>query len=122
MHQHPWESQTLFVFVDALGMVSFAISGALVGLDAGFNLAGVMITALSTAVGGGVLRDVLINQVPYLLRGGFYGIIAITVGALLYGMHLIGLTGPLPLTLLFMAGILCRMVAWERRWSLPRLS
>jgi uncharacterized membrane protein YeiH len=122
MHQHPWESQTLFVLVDALGMVSFAISGALVGLDAGFNLAGVMITALSTAVGGGVLRDVLINQVPYLLRGGFYGIIAIAVGALLYGMHRIGWTGPLPLTLLFLAGILCRMIAWKRRWSLPRLS
>jgi uncharacterized membrane protein YeiH len=122
MHQHPWESQTLFVLVDALGMVSFAISGALVGIDAGFNLAGVMITALSTAVGGGVLRDVLINQVPYLLRGGFYGIIAIAVGALLYGMHLIGWTGPLPLTLLFLAGILCRMIAWKRRWSLPGLS
>ncbi|WP_292656474.1 trimeric intracellular cation channel family protein [Nitratifractor sp.] len=121
MHQHPWESQWLFVFVDALGMVSFAISGALVGLAAGFNLAGVTLLAFTTAVGGGILRDVLINQVPYVLRGGFYGIIALGIGGSVWLLHTLGWDHSFFLTLLFLGGVTLRMIAYRRRWALPRL-
>jgi uncharacterized membrane protein YeiH len=122
MHQHPWESRTLFVFIDALGMVSFAISGALVGLEAGFNIAGVTLLAFATAVGGGILRDVLINKVPYILRGGFYGIIAIGIGLILWLLHQLGWEHhPLLLTLLFIMGVTTRMVAYRRGWELPKV-
>ncbi|ADV46952.1 trimeric intracellular cation channel family protein [Nitratifractor salsuginis] len=121
MHQHPWESRTLFVFIDALGMVSFAISGALAGLQAGFNIAGVTLLAFTTAVGGGILRDILINKVPYVLHGGFYGIIAIGIGLILWLLHRLGWDHPLLLTLLFITGVAIRMIAYRRSWELPRL-
>ena len=121
MHQHPWESQWLFVFIDALGMVSFAISGALAGLEAGFNPAGVTLLAFTTAVGGGILRDILINQVPYVLRGGFYGIIALGIGGTIWMLHALGWDNSFLLTLLFLGGVTLRMVAYRRRWALPRL-
>ena len=121
MQDHPWESKFLFVFVDALGMVSFAVSGALVGLETGFNLAGVVLLAFTTAVGGGILRDVLLNRIPYLLHGGFYGVIAVLVGALLYLLHHLHASRTLGVTLVFLFAVTLRMIAYLRRWHLPVL-
>jgi uncharacterized membrane protein YeiH len=50
--------------VDIIGTFAFAISGALVALDKKFDIFGVIIIAFVTAVGGGMLRDVLINAHP----------------------------------------------------------
>jgi uncharacterized membrane protein YeiH len=50
--------------VDILGTFAFAVSGALVALDKKFDIFGVIIIAFITAVGGGMLRDVLINAHP----------------------------------------------------------
>lgn len=54
-----------FIFVlDILGTFAFAISGALVAMDKRFDAFGVVIIAFVTAVGGGMLRDILINAHP----------------------------------------------------------
>lgn len=50
--------------LDILGTFAFAISGALVAIKKDFDVFGVVIIAFVTAVGGGMLRDVLINSHP----------------------------------------------------------
>ncbi len=50
--------------LDLLGTFAFAISGALVAINKKFDIFGVLIIAFVTAVGGGMLRDVLINSHP----------------------------------------------------------
>lgn len=50
--------------IDILGTFAFAISGALVAMDKEFDLFGVIIIAFVTAVGGGMLRDILIDAHP----------------------------------------------------------
>lgn len=54
----------LVYILDILGTFAFAISGALVASDQKLDLFGVIIIAFVTAVGGGMLRDVLINAHP----------------------------------------------------------
>ncbi|MEE9407371.1 MAG: trimeric intracellular cation channel family protein [Polaribacter sp.] len=54
----------LIYVLDILGTFAFAISGALVASDKKFDLFGVIIIAFVTAVGGGMLRDILINAHP----------------------------------------------------------
>jgi uncharacterized membrane protein YeiH len=54
----------LIYVLDILGTFAFAVSGALVASDKKFDLFGVIIIAFVTAVGGGMLRDVLINAHP----------------------------------------------------------
>ena len=54
----------LIYILDILGTFAFAISGALVASDKKFDLFGVLIIAFVTAVGGGMLRDILINAHP----------------------------------------------------------
>ena len=54
----------LIYILDIIGTFAFAISGALFAFDKKFDLFGVIIIAFVTAVGGGMLRDVLINAHP----------------------------------------------------------
>jgi len=115
------DTKPLFVLVDAIGMVSFAISGAMVTLhNTEFNLAGVVSMAFITAVGGGVSRDILINQVPYVLKGGFYGIIAIAIGVAIYLLDMLGILNAVSVVVIFVSAVMLRMYAYRSRWSLPR--
>lgn len=54
----------IIYFLDILGTFAFAISGSLVAMKKRFDIFGVVIIAFVTAVGGGMLRDVLINSHP----------------------------------------------------------
>lgn len=51
----------MFYYIDLLGTIAFAISGALAALDKRLDLFGIFIIAFVTAVGGGTLRDLLLG-------------------------------------------------------------
>ena len=51
-------------FVNLVGTVAFAASGAMIGLKKGMDLFGVCILGLTTAVGGGILRDLILGLTP----------------------------------------------------------
>ncbi len=55
---------TFFSFIEQIGTVAFAMSGALTAMSKKFDPFGVFIIAFVTAVGGGTLRDVLIGNTP----------------------------------------------------------
>lgn len=116
------EGKTTFIISDAIGLVSFAITGALIGIQAEFNFLGVLMLAFLTAVGGGTIRDILINKVPSILVSEFYGTVAIIVGLLTYFLHLLEQATILNLTILFMAGVTLRLLAYYKKWHLPKLN
>lgn len=68
--------------LDMIGTFAFAISGALVASDQNFDLFGVIIIAFVTAVGGGMLRDVLINAHPINWIGDLNYLYIILAGVL----------------------------------------
>ena len=115
------ESKKIFIFVDAVGMVSFAISGAYAGLDARYNIAEVSLLAFITAVGGGMIRDILLNEVPYVLKGGFYGIIALGIGIIMSLSDMFGILNALVVTFVFIFSIVLRLYAYKKGWNLPIL-
>lgn len=53
-------------FLELIGTVAFAISGAVVGIQKKMDIFGVAILAMTTGVGGGILRDVLAGNTPYV--------------------------------------------------------
>lgn len=57
----PW---TLLDFFDLVGTIAFAISGAFVGIRKDMDIFGVNVLAITTACGGGMMRDILIGNVP----------------------------------------------------------
>lgn len=57
----------IFNFIDVLntlGIISFAVSGALAGIEKRLDFFGVLIISLVTSIGGGTLRDMLIGNTP----------------------------------------------------------
>lgn len=116
------EGKTAFIISDAVGLVSFAITGALIAIDNNFNFLGVLILAFITAVGGGTIRDVLINRVPSVLVSEFYATVAIIIGLITYVLHLLDMTSLLNLTIVFILGVALRLLAYYRDWHLPTLS
>ena len=115
------EGKTTFIISDAIGLASFAITGSLIGIEANFNFFGVLMLAFLTAVGGGTLRDILVNKVPSILISEFYGTVAIIVGLITYTLHLFDQTNLLNLTILFVCGVSLRLIAYYRKWHLPKL-
>jgi uncharacterized membrane protein YeiH len=68
--------------LDAIGLSLFAVTGASKALEFGLTAGAAVILGAVTAVGGGTLRDVLVAQVPTVLRTGLYAVPAL-VAALL---------------------------------------
>ena len=58
----------LLSIADAAGLGAFAAAGALAGIHAELNPAAIIMLAILTAVGGGVIRDLLADRVPLVLR------------------------------------------------------
>ena len=109
----------LLTALNYLGIAAFAASGALIGVRKRLDLFGVWTLAALTGVGGGVARDVLLAQVPLVLRAELYAVAAL-VGALVVALgHWLALPA-LPCALVG-AG-LCfglRMMAVTYGWHLP---
>lgn len=72
-------SLTWAVF-EILGTVAFAFSGAAVGLTRGMDVFGIAILSVVTAVGGGILRDVLAQKVPVVLYEDVYAMASVLGG------------------------------------------
>ena len=115
------EKSRYFMFSDTLGLVSFAISGALVGVEAEFNFFGVILLSLITAVGGGVLRDMLINKIPMILVSEFYGSVAIFVGIFIYLLGSFDMLNFLTIMNVFAIGVALRFFAIYKQWHLPKI-
>lgn len=116
------EGKTAFIVSDAVGLVSFAITGSLVAIENEFNFLGVLILAFITAVGGGTIRDILINRIPSILVSEFYATVAIIVGLITYALHILKLQSIPALIGVFIFGVVLRLLAYYKKWHLPTLS
>jgi len=113
------ENRAFFILSDSIGLISFSITGALVGIESGFNLTGVMSMAFLTAVGGGIARDVILNEVPFVLKTGFYGTIALLIGLLLYLLNIYYTLSLTVITVIFIASLTLRIIAYYKKWAIP---
>lgn len=77
---------TRFVpYLDAVGLGLYTVAGAQRGVAADVSLAGIVLLGVVTGSGGGMLRDVLAGEIPYVMRREIYAIAA-ALGALAYAL------------------------------------
>ena len=115
------EKRWLFVVSDTIGLVAFSITGALLAINAEYNFFGVIILSFITAMGGGVIRDILINQVPAILISDFYGSLSVIVSILLLLLHVSGFLNQTTILLVAIFSIALRLVAYKQKWQLPKI-
>jgi len=113
------ENRPLFIVSDSIGLISFSITGALIAIEQELNLTGVLVLSFVTAVGGGIMRDVIINEIPFVFKTGFYGTIALLTGGSLYLLNLLDMMHFYSIVIIFVLGVLLRIVAYYKKWSIP---
>jgi len=73
--------------LEIIGTAAFAISGAMIAIDKGADLFGVLFLALITALGGGVIRDVLLGNVPPVMFTSYmYVAVAVLCGLVIFAV------------------------------------
>jgi uncharacterized membrane protein YeiH len=104
---------------DAAGLALFAVSGAQKALAFGLNPVMAALLGMVTGVGGGMVRDILVTEIPTVLRADIYAVAALA-GA---GVVVIGQLLHIPATATTIVGaLLCfglRLMAIHRGWHLP---
>ena len=106
-------------FFDAIGLAAFAIQGALYATEMQHPLSAVLVAAMLTGIGGGIIRDVLAGRKPLVLKDEIYAVWAMLAG-LAIGLGWFEST--LELLLLFVIVITFRMLSVYYKWKLPRRS
>ncbi len=104
---------------DAAGLALFAVSGALKALAFGLNPLAAVLLGTLTGIGGGMLRDVLVAEIPTVLRAELYAVAALAGATVVVGGELLDLPS-LPVAVV--GAVLCfglRLLALRRGWALP---
>ena len=113
------ENKPFFIISDSIGLVSFSITGALIALENELNITGVLALSFITAVGGGIIRDIIINEVPFVFKTGFYGMVSLLVGVVMYLLEMFDIMSFYPILLVFILGVAIRVIAYYKKWSVP---
>jgi uncharacterized membrane protein YeiH len=104
---------------DAVGLALFAVLGANKALVAGLGPVGAIMLGVLTGIGGGIARDVLVAEVPHVLRRELYAVAALAGAAVV----VVGDAFTLPPAPVAVVGaVLCFTVRWlaiRRGWRLP---
>ena len=104
---------------DGAGLALFAVTGTQKALAAGLNPVMAAIMGMLTGIGGGILRDVLVNETPTVLRADLYAVAALAAGVVVVTGHVLHY----PSFAFMIAGaLLCfwlRVMAIFRGWHLP---
>ncbi|MDR6234986.1 putative membrane protein YeiH [Pseudomonas psychrotolerans] len=108
----------LFLVLDALGLVAFTVIGCQVALEMGLSPVIVIVSGTLTGTCGGILRDILCNDVPLILRRELYASVAVlSAGCYLLCRQWLSEEQALLITL--SAGLLLRLLALRFNWQMP---
>jgi uncharacterized membrane protein YeiH len=107
------------LWFDAVGLAFFAVAGAQKALVHGINPVMAALLGMLTGIGGGMLRDVLVVEVPVVLRADLYALAALAAA-------IVVVMGPVlqisPIATTTIGGVLCfalRYMAIRHGWHLP---
>jgi uncharacterized membrane protein YeiH len=108
------------LLLDALGLGTFLVIGTSKALAFNLGPMGAVIMGVMTATCGGLVRDLLSNQIPLILQREIYASACVVGGALLYLLHHTDSPTWLSLTLSALTVIVIRCAAIVKGWQLPR--
>jgi uncharacterized membrane protein YeiH len=112
----------VFLVLDAMGLIAFSLIGSNVALGMGYPTVVVIMSGMITGICGGILRDVLCNQVPVVFRCQLYASVSLAVCALFLSLNALGVDTELNTAISFAGGLTLRLLAIWGEWRLPIFS
>ena len=105
---------------DAVGLGLFAASGTQVALDSGASALVATLMGVVTAVFGGMIRDILVNEIPWVVSSyQLYAVIAFAGGWLVWALGALGLDPVMAVSIGALVTIALRILAIVFNWRLP---
>jgi uncharacterized membrane protein YeiH len=109
-----------FLVLDAIGLVVFTMAGCDVAWQMNASLPIVIVAGMITGCAGGVLRDILCNEVPLLFRSELYASVSVVTGLFYATAFGLKLNAELWTALTFVLGITLRLLAIRYKWEMPK--
>jgi uncharacterized membrane protein YeiH len=111
--------RNLVLTFDAAGLALFAVSGTQTALGYGLSPVMAALLGMLTGIGGGMLRDVLVSDIPAVLHSDLYAVAALAGAIIVVAGHV--LNAPLAASALAGATVCfgIRLMALWRGWQLP---
>ena len=104
---------------DAIGLAVFTVSGMNAAMPVSDNIILVLFVGMCTGVGGGMLRDVMTNTMPKVLRKRVYAVASLLGGGLYYAMYALGVNQIVSLGCGMLLIFALRLFATIYKWNLP---
>jgi uncharacterized membrane protein YeiH len=114
--------QPIVLLLDAAGLAVFAVAGTQKALAFGVNPLVAALLGMLTGIGGGVLRDLLVSEIPIVLRAELYALAALAGAGVVVAGHWLHWA---PAATAIAGATLCfgmRLVAIRRGWRLPTVT
>ena len=108
------------LYFDAIGLGTFVVIGTTKALDFQLGLLGAVLMGTMTGTAGGVIRDLLANQVPLILRREIYASACVAGSIILVILEQIGTARPIAALLAAGTVIVVRLLAIRYDWGLPK--
>lgn len=104
---------------DAIGLAVFTVSGMNAAMPVSDNVILVLFVGMCTGVGGGMLRDVMTNTMPKVLRKRVYAVASLIGGGLYYVMYVLDINQLLSVGCGMLVIFALRLFATIYKWNLP---
>ncbi|MCP4618602.1 MAG: trimeric intracellular cation channel family protein [Bradyrhizobium sp.] len=111
---------TAFLVLDAIGLVVFTMAGCDVAWQMNASLPIVIVAGMITGCAGGVLRDILCNEVPLLFRSELYASVSVVTGLFYATAFGLKVNDELWTALTFVLGLSLRLLAIRYKWEMPK--
>lgn len=120
LHPEVGRIARLVRLLDAAGLALFCVTGAVKALDYGMGNTTAVFVGVLTAVGGGVIRDVVVGQVPEVLRRELYVIPALLGSSIVVAAASMNMLQPLVMWIAVLAAFAVRMAAVMLDLNVPQ--
>jgi Predicted membrane protein len=112
---------TPFFIFDTIGLALFVVVGLEKTIQLGFPFWVAIIMGTITGILGGVLRDVLINEIPLVFRKEIYALACVLGGVVFWICHVLGFTDVVCEIVSSISIFVTRILAVKFQWGLPKL-
>ncbi len=112
--------RSLFLVLDALGLVAFTLIGSMTALEMGQGMMVASVSGVITGVFGGVLRDIFCNDIPLVFRRELYASVSFAAAWCFLGCTYWQMPHEQAILITLFGGFLLRLLAIRFHWEMPK--